>query len=84
MNLMYLRLQYPQAEIFFERIKREREPAAIEQAFAEALSQNPKAQRDLKLETEVLWEILFQQKNYEAWQHQALKPITVCAFSFNI
>ncbi len=35
--LMYLRLQYPQAEVFFERIKREREPAAIEQAFNEVL-----------------------------------------------
>lgn len=35
--LMYLRLQYPQADVFFERIKREREPAAIERAFADAL-----------------------------------------------
>lgn len=35
--LMYLRQQYPQADTFFERIKREREPAAIERAFTEAL-----------------------------------------------
>lgn len=35
--LMYLRRQYPQADIFFERIKRAREPAAIELAFREAL-----------------------------------------------
>lgn len=40
--LMYLRLQYPQATAFFERIKREREPAAIEQAFMEALSNKHK------------------------------------------
>lgn len=35
--LMYLQRQYPEAQIFFERIKREREPSAIERAFKEAL-----------------------------------------------
>jgi tRNA-dihydrouridine synthase C len=34
--LMYLRLYYPQADSFFERIKRENAPAVIEQAFLQA------------------------------------------------
>jgi tRNA-dihydrouridine synthase C len=34
--LMYLRRQYPQAEGFFEHIKREHTPAAFEQAFLRA------------------------------------------------
>lgn len=37
--LMYLRLQYPQAETFFEIIKREREPEAIERIFQHQLAQ---------------------------------------------
>lgn len=37
--LMYLRLNYPEANVFFDNIKRERDPEALEQAFQRHLSE---------------------------------------------
>ena len=41
--LAYLKLSYPEATIFFEEIKRHREPELLEQAFARQLGKDPES-----------------------------------------